>query len=151
MFGPVTNIVWSSERWISSWSECPVKSEKSSWSLPCCCFKKKLNTNYFLPGAVKTVAISADSKLFASGSYDKTARIWRTRDAECMHVLEGMFLAHLQCEPEFLQADFFRHPAVTLSLRPVNIMLCLHLLRDHWSLTETWRIPLVFSYLCKIL
>ena len=42
-------------------------------------------------GAVKSVCIAPDSKTFASGSYDKTVRIWRMNDGEQLHVLEGIF------------------------------------------------------------
>ena len=40
-------------------------------------------------GAIKSVAVSADSRYFASGSYDKSVRVWRTRDAALMHELTG--------------------------------------------------------------
>jgi WD40 repeat protein len=45
---------------------------------------------FLCPGAIKSVAVSADSKCFASGSYDKTVRLWRTRDAELLHELAGI-------------------------------------------------------------
>ena len=40
-------------------------------------------------GAIKSVAVSTDSRYFASGSYDKSVRVWRTRDAALMHELTG--------------------------------------------------------------
>ena len=43
----------------------------------------------FFSGSVKTVAISADSKLIASGSFDKTIRIWQTSDTQLLHCLKG--------------------------------------------------------------
>jgi WD40 repeat protein len=44
---------------------------------------------FAVSGAVRTVAVSPNSKFFASGSYDKTARIWRTCVGETIHVLTG--------------------------------------------------------------
>ena len=35
------------------------------------------------------MCIAGNSKTFASGSYDKTVRIWKMNDGEIVHVLEG--------------------------------------------------------------
>ena len=45
---------------------------------------------FWLSGAIRAVAVSADSKYIASASYDKTIRLWRTREAKCLHTLEGI-------------------------------------------------------------
>ena len=46
-------------------------------------------------GAIKSVAVSTDSRYFASGSYDKSVRVWRTRDAALMHELTGNTLNNI--------------------------------------------------------
>ena len=46
-------------------------------------------------GAIKAVSISPNSKYFASASYDKTVRIYVTRDASLLHVLSGKTQAYL--------------------------------------------------------
>ena len=46
----------------------------------------------FLSGAVKAVSISPNSKYFASASYDKTVRVYITRDASLLHILTGINL-----------------------------------------------------------
>ena len=38
---------------------------------------------------MKSVCVAGDCKTFASGSYDKTVRIWRMTDGQTLHVLEG--------------------------------------------------------------
>ena len=45
-------------------------------------------------GAVRCVAVAPNSQHIASASYDKTVRVWRTRDAECVQVLKGNSNAH---------------------------------------------------------
>ena len=44
---------------------------------------------HLIAGAIRSVAVSQNSKYFASASYDKTVRLWITRDVECINVLEG--------------------------------------------------------------
>lgn len=43
-------------------------------------------------GAIKSVAVSPNSRYIASGAFDKTARVWRTASAECYHVLTGLWI-----------------------------------------------------------
>ena len=38
---------------------------------------------------VREIAFSADGKFFATGSNDDTARIWRTKDFELLHIVDG--------------------------------------------------------------
>ena len=43
-------------------------------------------------GAIKSVCIAGNCKTFASGSYDKTVRIWQMIDGEIIHALEGEYI-----------------------------------------------------------
>ena len=42
-------------------------------------------------GAIRSVSVSPNSKFIASTSFDETVRVWTTRDAQCLHVLEGTY------------------------------------------------------------
>lgn len=48
-----------------------------------------MSKSFYFLGAIKAVAISPNSKYFASASFDKTIRVYRTCDVELLHVLEG--------------------------------------------------------------
>ena len=37
------------------------------------------------------MSVSPNSKFIASTSFDETVRVWTTRDAQCLHVLEGTY------------------------------------------------------------
>ena len=69
----------------------------------------------FFSGAVKAVSISPNSKYFASASYDKTVRVYITRDASLLHILTGINL-NKTLTAIFQRSDMFDHYQRSCSL-----------------------------------